>query len=104
MHDGHHIGPGAVDLAVDEAFQIGAAIVVSARPVQVEAHDVAARDKGRRHAAGQPKMAGMHRVAHAYVAEGVHHALSIQDVVGVHEIREDVIFVRLQGHCTTIVT
>ena len=102
MHDSHHIGAGAVNLAVDEALQVGAAIIVGARPVQVEAHDVAACNKGRRHAAGQPEVAGMRRVAHAYVAESVYHTLLIQDVVGVHEIRQDVIFVRPRGHCITI--
>ena len=91
VHDRHHVGPGAVDLAMDEALEIDApGLAIARRAVQVELDDVAGLDGGGRHVARQQEMVRVLVVAHARMAEGVDHALVEQDVVGVDQILQQV--------------
>jgi hypothetical protein len=72
VHDGHHVGPRAVDGAVDEALQVHAPVVrVQRRAVQRELQDVACRDLARRHVAREQEARGIPVVPHAHVPEGV---------------------------------
>ena len=90
VHDGDHVGPRAVDLAVDEAFEIRARRVRLGRvAVEIELDDVGGGDERGRHAARDQEMVRVLRMACADMAEAVDHALLIEDVVGVDEIVED---------------
>ena len=87
VHHRGHVGTAAVDLAVDEALQIDLApLRVHGLAVQRELHDVVGRDLARRHVAGEEEAVGDAVVADADMAEGIHHALVEQDVVGEHEL------------------
>ena len=89
MDDGHDFGVGAIDLAVNEAFEIDAAPVgVDGLPVQIEFDNVVGGHVARRHVAGQQEAVRACIVTDADMAKCVDHAVVEKDVVGKNEIVE----------------
>ena len=87
MNDGGDVGPGAIDFAVNEAFEIDRApIRPHDRAVGVEFQDVRRLHQGRRHVAGEPKAIRTFGAAGAHMTEAVEHVLVEQDVIGVDEV------------------
>ena len=90
VDDRHHVGTGAVDLAVDEALagELAAAAVGRVR-VEVEHHDVALLHRARRAVARDQEAIGTLVVARADVAVTVEHALVREDVVRKDEVIDE---------------
>ena len=64
VHDGHHIRPRAINLAVDEPFQInGWAARLDRGSVGIKLKHVLCRDKRGRHASGEQKVIGPNGMA-----------------------------------------
>jgi len=87
VDDRVHVGPGAIDLAMDVAFEIGRARFAGhGLGFGVEFHDVGGGDQFRRERARQQEVAGALGMADADVAEAVQHVVFGQHAVGDDEI------------------
>ena len=87
VHDGHHIGARGVNLAMDEAFEIGRRRIVGNRPaVQMDRHQIIGGDKGRRHAARNDEARRIARLACTDMAKTVDHAEVIENPIGIDQI------------------
>jgi hypothetical protein len=86
VHDRHHIGPRPVDLAVDEALEVGAAVVAHRLAVGPVEHHVCRGDEWGRNGPRHEEMARLVGRAHAHVAVGIEHALHGEDAVGGDEV------------------
>ena len=83
MHHRIHVRPRLVDLAMDEALDIGLpAARVERLAVEVEGYDVGHRDVARGDSLRLQVLLGIARVAHADMAEAVEHGVVDEDVVG----------------------
>ena len=90
VNDGHHIRPGAINLAVDEALDIGApALHIVHVAVQVAGQNIVSHHQCRGHAAGDQKALGVGVVTHADVAKTVEHAFVHQNVIGHDQVVND---------------
>ena len=80
VHDRHHLGPRAVDLAVDVALDEALALVAGERlAVGVELHQVGGGDQRRRARARHDEVVRALVAARADVAVGVEHAVLRED-------------------------
>ena len=87
VNHGMDVRPRAVDLAMDEAFEIGGPAVRRDRlSVQVELDHVGCPHQRRRHAAGEQEPVGSSGMTDADMAETVDHVLVEQDVIGVDQV------------------
>lgn len=94
MHNGNHIRPTAVNLAVDESLQIhGRPSRLGRSPVEIERKHVLGGDQCGCHASGEQKAIRPNWMTLADMAEPVHHALIEQDMVRVHQ------FADRRGNC-----
>ena len=83
MHDGHDVGPRSVNLAVNEPLQVGTRpLRIDGRAIDMEFEDIAGRHAARRHVACQQEAIGLLVVADADMAERVHNAVVIENVIG----------------------
>ena len=83
VHHRHHVGPGLVNLAMDEPLQVRAlARRRDQLALQVIDQDVLGPHQPRRAVAGQQKVVFGLVVPHADVAKAVHNALLVKDAVG----------------------
>jgi hypothetical protein len=93
----------AVDFAVDEARQVGARCL---RRDCLAGGDLVLDDVGRRYlrrrqVAREQEARGVAVIAHAHVAEGVRDALVEQDVIGVHQLLDQLRAGVDTGHALT---
>src|SRR5574343_756288 len=87
VNDGHDLGSGLVNGAVDEALHIGAAtLCIVDVALQIHFEDVIDRHQGWCHAARDVETVSAVGVAHADVAEAVEHALVDEDAVGDRQV------------------
>jgi hypothetical protein len=89
MHDGNHIWPLAVNLAVDESLQIhGWAARCDWSSIEIELQHILFGDKCRRHASGEQKAIGLSRMTHTDMAETVDHALIEQNMICLYQFAD----------------
>ena len=87
VHDGLHIGPHAVDFAVDIALEQGLRpLRIDRLAFEVVLHDVARGDRPRRDAAREEESFRIAVVPRAHVTEPVDHSFDEQDAVGRDQI------------------
>ncbi len=87
VHHRHHVGACGVNLAMDEAFEIGGGRIVGNRPaVQMNRHQIVGGDKGGRHAARNDEARRIARLAGADMAETIDHAEVIENPIGIDQI------------------
>src|SRR6266699_2168994 len=93
-----HVGPGLVDLGMNETLQVaGAAARIDGIAVEIVFQDVGRRDQGRGERARHQEPVGIGRMANADVTEPVEHALTRKHVVGDHEVVQQRRFDRSAG-------
>ncbi len=87
MHDRAGVRPRAVDLAMDEPFEIErVAASVERIPLEVELHDIGGPHQRRRDTASQQEPVAVRRMADADVPEPVDHVLVEQDMICRHKL------------------
>jgi hypothetical protein len=92
VDDGVDVAAGSVDLAVNEALEIGgAAALVHRVRVEIELEDVGRRHEFRRHGSREQKAIGARGMTDADVPHRIEHVLHRQDVVGDDEIRDQIV-------------
>ena len=104
MHNGHHIRPGTIDLAVDEALQKRlAGVAADGVRLQVELHHIADFGNRRRARAGHHKMIRIAITARTQMAIGIQHLVPGQDMQAVDQVFQqglaDIRLVDALGRC-----
>jgi hypothetical protein len=90
VHDRHHVGPLAIDLAVQEALEVGTAIVAHGLAVGVVLHDVGYLHELRRHGARHVEALRMLVASHAHVPVAVEDAFHREDAIGGDQVHQQV--------------
>ena len=91
VHNGGDVGPRLEDRRMDEALEIGLALIVDRFAFLVELDQVVALDQFRRARARHEEALRIVRVAHADMAIGIDDVLVRQNTVGHHEVAQKVV-------------
>ena len=90
VDDGSNVRPGFIKSGVYEALQIRLSPArIHGLPVERELHDVTRFDQFGRYRVRKQEPARIIRVAHAHMAESVHHAFIGQDAIGRDQILDE---------------
>src|SRR5688572_11425240 len=90
VHHGHHLGPVAVDLAMDVALDEALARIAGRRlAVRAELHQVGGRDQRRRARARHDEAVGAPVAARADVPVGIQHLVQREDAAAGDQVLDE---------------